>query len=82
MSSARVRFPLGLGDLLRSEMEGCIEEANLGCTDTKIAKLYLIDQWPQIDIAAELGWTRSTVSAHVPNIVAKVTHAAQKMGLT
>ena len=82
MSSARVRLPRGLDDLLRSEMEICITQANLGRDDTEIAKRYLIDQWPQIDIAAELGWTRSTVSLHVSRIVPKVEFTAKKLRLT
>lgn len=79
MSSARVRLPRGLDDLLRSEMELCITQANLGQEDTEIAKRYLIDQWAQIDIAAELGWTRSTVSIHVARIVSKVDFTARKL---
>ena len=82
MSSARVRLPRGLDDLLRSEMEICIEQANLGQNDTVIARRYLIDQWAQIDIAAEFGWTRSTVSVHVARIVPKVENTAKKLRLT
>ena len=81
MANARVRYPMGLGDLLRSEMESCIEQANLGRDDTVIARRYLIDHWPQIDIAAELGWCRSTISARVPYILNKVERTAHKMGL-
>ena len=33
----------------------------------------------QIDIAAELGWTRSTVSAHIPYILRRVEQAAVRM---
>lgn len=63
-------------------MEAAIEQANLGRDDTLIARRYLIDQWAQIDIAAELGWGRSTVSARIPRILKKVELAAQKIGLT
>lgn len=82
MACARVRYPVGLGDLLRSEMEVCIEQANLGRDDTLIAKRYLIDHWAQIDVAAELGWCRSTVSARMPYILNKVEHTAQKLGMS
>lgn len=82
MTSARVKLPPGLDDLLRSEMETCIEQANLGRDDADIAKRYLIDHWPQIDIAAELGWGRSTVAAHVPYILAKVEKTAKRLRLT
>ena len=59
-----------------------IEEANLGTVDTLVAKRYLIDKWPQIDIAAEMGWSRCTVSDHVGKIVEKVQKTSCKMGLT
>ena len=80
MSSARVRLPSDLEGLLRSEMLFCIEEANLGQNDTTVAKRYLIDQWAQIDIAAELGWSRSTVSERIPRIIRRVQAAATQLG--
>lgn len=82
MASARVRLPGGLGDLLLAEMETCITQSNLGRDDTLIAKRYLIDHWPQIEIAAELGWARSTVSGRVSYILQKVQYTAQKLNLT
>ena len=82
MASARVRLPADLDGLLTSEMVRCIEEANLGQNDTTVAKRYLIDQWAQIDIAAELGWTRSTVSVRMPRILKKVQATAHKLYMT
>ena len=81
MASARVRLPSDLDGLMRSEMIHCIEESNLGLTDTAVAKRYLIDQWPQIEIAAELGWTRSTVSVRMPRILKKVQATAKKLNM-
>ena len=80
MSSARVSLPPELDRLLRSEMLECIEEANLGQLDTTVAKRYLIDQWAQIDIAAELGCGRTTISDRIPRILSKVRHAATVLG--
>ena len=80
MSSARVSLPPELDRLLRSEMLECIEEANLGQLDTTVAKRYLIDQWAQIDIAAELGLGRTTISERSPRIMNKVRHAATVLG--
>lgn len=80
MSSARIGLPPDMEGLLRSDMLECIEEANLGQSDTIVAKRYLIDQWPQIEIAAELGWGRSTVSGRIPRIVRKVRAAAVNLG--
>lgn len=82
MASCRVVLPESLELLLRSEMDVCIDQANLGRDDTMIARRYLIDQWPQIDIAAELGCGRSTVSGRIPRIVRKVEHAAKKLYMT
>lgn len=74
----RVVLPEYLDSLLRAEMEAAIDEANLGRDDTMIARRYLIDQWPQIDIAAELGWGRSTICERMPRILRKVEQAARR----
>ena len=75
----RVVLPEFLDTLLKSEMDTAIDQANLGRDDTMIAKRYLIDQWPQIDIAAELGWGRTTVCARIPRILRMVEKAARKI---
>ena len=80
MSSARVSLPPDLDRLRTSQMLTCIEEANLGHNDSTVAKRYLIDQWPQIEIAAELGWCRTTVSERIPRILNKVRLAATELG--
>lgn len=64
---------------MRSQMEMAIREANLGNDDTDIAKRYLIDQIPQIEIAAEFGWERSTISRRISRILLKVENAADKL---
>lgn len=81
MASARVRLPADLDGLLTSEMVRCIEEANLGQMDTQVAKRYLIDQWAQIEIAAELGCVKSTVSMRMPRILSKVQKTAEKLNM-
>lgn len=82
MASCRVVLPETLEPLLKREMEACIDQANLGRDDTVIARRYLIDQWPQIEIAAELGWGRSTVSERIPRILRKVERAARRLNPT
>ena len=77
--SARVKLPPPLDKLLRSQMETAIREANLGNDDTDIAKRYLIDQIPQIEIAAGFGWERSTISRRISRILLKVENAADKL---
>lgn len=81
MASARVRLPSDLDGLMRSQMLTCINEANLGQTDTQVAKRYLIDQWAQIEIAAELGCVKSTVSMRMPRILSKVQATAKKLNM-
>lgn len=77
--TARVRLPDSLAILLRSEMERAIYESNLGDEDTLIAKRYLIQRIPQIDIAAEFGCERSTVSWRLKNILARVEYTASRI---
>ena len=77
--SARVKLPDPLDKLLRSELEKAIHEAALYRDDDLIARRYIIDKWAQIDIAAELGWERSTVSHHIPYIIDEVKRAAQRI---
>ena len=79
--TARVRLPDSLGQLLRSEMEKAISEANLGNSDSLIAKRYLIERVPQIDIAAELYVERSTISRRLPHIIERVEKSAQRLNL-
>ena len=78
MPSARVKLPDYLEGLLLSEMEEAIEQANLGKYDTQIAQRYLIEQVPQIDIAAEYGTHRSTISHHIARITKKVEETARR----
>ena len=80
--TARVRLPGSLGQLLRSEMEIAISEANLGNSDSLIAKRYFLERVPQMDIAAELDIERSTISRRLPFIIEKVEKTAQRLKLT
>ncbi len=77
--NARVRLPGSLGQLLRSEMEKAISEANLGNSDSLIAKRYLLERIPQIDIAIELDLERSTISRRLPSIIDRVEKTAQRL---
>ena len=79
MTAARIKLPHSLELLLRVEMEQAIEQANLGTFDTFVAKKYLIEQVPQIDIAEELGYGRTTITERIPRIVSKVEHAAMRL---
>ena len=80
--SARVQLPKGLSGLLRSELNTAIYEAALSREDELIAKRYLIEKIPQVEIAAELGYERSTISRRMPRILKSVSYAAKKLNLT
>lgn len=77
--SAKGRLPEGLDGLLTSQMTKAIEEANLGKLDKRIAERYLLDRVSQIDIAAEIGCERSTISRRLSGITPRVTRAASQI---
>ena len=77
--SARVKLPDPLDKLLRSEVEKAIYEAALDRDDDLIARRYIVEKRPQIDIAAELGYERSTISRRIHDIVLRVKEIAEKL---
>ena len=79
MTASRCKLPHSLELLLRVELEQAIEQANLGTFDTFVAKKYLIEQVPQIDIAEELGYDRTVVTRRVKRIVPRVEWAAKRL---
>lgn len=79
MTAARVRLPDSIELLLRIELEQAIEQANLGTFDTFVAKKYLIEQVPQIDIAEELGYDRTVITRRVKHILPRVEYAAKRL---
>lgn len=62
--SARVKLPQELAELLRSELETAIKEAALYRDDELIARRYIIEKWPQMDIAA---YSREKPAATTPD---------------
>ncbi|MFR2751998.1 MAG: hypothetical protein ACLTAZ_07380 [Dysosmobacter welbionis] len=64
---------------MRSELETAIHEAALHRDDELIATRYIIDKWPQIDIAAELGWRRATVGDHIKYILERLTEVSTRL---
>lgn len=86
MAKAQARIPDSLESLLRSEWIAVIEEACLGAEDEYIAKRYLLDAVPQVEIAVEVEelfnrpFHRSTISARLPKMFFKIERAARKMG--
>lgn len=79
MTCARVRLPRSLELLLRRQLEEAIEQANLGTFDGAVAKKYLIERVPQIDIAIELDCDRSTITRRVPEILRRIEQTAHQL---
>ena len=77
--SARVKLPEPLDKLLRSQLETAILESALHRDDDLIARRYIIEKWAQIDIAAELGWRRSTVGDHLKYILKRVIEVSEQL---
>lgn len=77
--SARVTLPGCLSGLMRSELERTICESALSRDDALIAQRYLVEKVPQIDIAAELGWERATVSRRLKSIITVAERVAHKL---
>lgn len=80
--NARVKMPDALRGLLRSELDKAIYEAALCREDEIIARRYLIEKIPQIDIAVELGYERSIISRRLPYIIDTISFVAQKLNFT
>ena len=77
LSAARIKLPPSLELLLKSQMEEAIDQANLGTFGTFVAKKYLIEQVPQIEIAEELGYDRTVISRKLKCIIPRVIYTAQ-----
>lgn len=79
MTASRARLPRSIELLLRDELDLAIEQANLGTLGTLVARKYLIEQVPQIEIAEEIGYDRSVVTRRVQQIIPRVEYAAQRL---
>ena len=82
MSSARIKLPPELDGLVLSQLEHCIDQANLGIEDTWLIRRYLIAHVPQADLAAELDWTRPTISIHITKAITKIAATARRLYTT
>lgn len=81
MARARMNLPGCLNQLMYSELKRAVYESALDVEDTSIAIKYIIEKIPQVDIAAETGYERSTVSRRIKRILPKVANTAIKLNL-
>ncbi|MCD8088220.1 MAG: hypothetical protein LUE22_06510 [Oscillospiraceae bacterium] len=78
--NARPRISDALESLLYDECENAIKQARFGQIDNIIARRYLLERVAQIDIAAEIGYTRSAVSRRMPYIMERLEEVAGRLG--
>ena len=79
MSGARVRLPPELDGLLASEWAQIIREAGYSAEDAEIVRRHIVGKLPQMDVAAELYVSRSTISRRLPEIYARAKMVARRM---
>lgn len=79
MASARVNLPPDLDGIHLFQLEDCIRQANLGAVDQVMARMYLIDKTPQVEIAAEFGCSRTTVYKHLKRAIAQINIINQRL---
>lgn len=79
MSEARVKLPPELEHIPLFVLFDVIKQANLGEKDMWLVQQYVIKRVPQDDLAAELGWTRRTVHAHIKRSFKKMAEISAKL---
>lgn len=78
MATARPKIEEYLFDLPNTEWEYIIDNYIKNETDRKIAKLYYLNGIPQIDIGAELGYSRSAIRDRLKKILNTIEKNAKK----
>lgn len=76
---ARKFIPTELAELLRSDWEILIREAALFQQDEMIVRRCLVDKWPLIDAAIEIGIDRGTVSARLSYLIPRLQAVFEKL---
>lgn len=79
MSDARVKLPPELERIPLFVLLDVIKQANLGEKDAWLVQGYIVKRIPQADLAAELGWTRRTVHAHIKRSLNKMAEISAKL---
>lgn len=79
MASARINLPPDLEGIHLFQLEDCIRQANLGAVDRDMARMYLIGHMPQVEIAAELGYSRTTVGKRIKKAVDKIAATNRRL---
>ena len=81
MSKGRVNLPEDLRAMLAGDWERVLTQAMLGTEDRKIARLYVLDRVPQIDVAEEMHMDRSTISRRMVIILDEARRTAKRLNI-
>lgn len=69
MAQSRPKIPDELYALANEEWEKIIDNYIKDDIDRKIAKLYYLKGWTQIDVAMEVGYSQSSIKRKLPKIL-------------
>lgn len=69
MAQARPNVSKDLFELPNSKWEYIIDNFIKSETDRKIAKLYYLQGWTQVDVGAEVGYSQSSIKRRLPKIL-------------
>ena len=78
MKRAEALRQIGLEECTTAEIKTIISQSNLGRTNSKIAKLWLVDGLLLADIGAEMGFDRSTIGKRLPVILDRIEKVSRK----
>ncbi|MBR1653693.1 MAG: hypothetical protein IJ690_07630 [Clostridia bacterium] len=69
MAQSRPKIPEKLNSLSNLEWENIIDNYIKNEIDRKIAKLYYLQGWTQVDVGVEVGYSQSTIKRKLPKIL-------------
>ena len=69
MAQSRPRIPDELNLLPNNKWEEIIDNYIKSETDRKIAKLYYLKGWTQVDVGEEVGYSQSSIKRKLPKLL-------------
>ncbi len=69
MAQSRPRIPDELNSLPNERWNYIIDNYIKSDIDRKIAKLYYLQGWTQIDVAVEVGYSQSSIKRRLPKLL-------------
>lgn len=81
MPRGRTKLPENLSGLLGDQWETILKQACFHEDDADILRLCVLSKLPQIDVAEELGISRSTIHRRLPEIIKRAQCVAEKLNI-